>query len=156
MMTPPVKWTHGSAPVEVKAPSRTTKTSDETFSGMVNRLVRGSDEAACSPVRFSIHAARRLDERHIRLTASDLGRIERAVDQAAAKGGRESLVLMDHAPSADAAQPAAPLALVVSVPNRTVITVVPPNAARHAVFTNIDSAVVACDATAAHDAKVQP
>jgi flagellar operon protein len=81
-------------------------------------------------VRFSAHAQQRLAERNIRLTPDEQQRIGRAVDQAAEKGARESLVLMDR------------LALVVGVPDRTVITVMPSGSGRDAVFTQIDSAVV--------------
>ena len=52
------------------------------------------------------------------------------VDKAAAKGCKESLVLVDNA------------ALVVSIKNRTVITAVDKESLTDNVFTNIDSAVV--------------
>lgn len=58
-------------------------------------------------------------------------RLAGAVDKAAAKGSRDSLVLMDD------------LALVVSIRNRTVITAVDANSRRGNVFTNIDSVVLA-------------
>ncbi|MDQ1255900.1 MAG: hypothetical protein QG656_494 [Candidatus Hydrogenedentes bacterium] len=83
---------------------------------------------------FSAHAAARMRQRGIALTPADEGRIGRAMDQAAAKGARESLLLMDQC------------ALVVSVPNRTVITVVPPNEMDDTVFTHIDSAIVVAQA----------
>jgi flagellar operon protein len=85
---------------------------------------------AGNPVRFSAHAQQRLESRRVALTGDDHRRLDAAVDQLAAKGSRESLVLLDR------------LALVVSVPNRTVITVVPQAEASQSVFTNIDSAVV--------------
>jgi flagellar operon protein len=81
-------------------------------------------------VRFSAHALKRMDERGIQLTPGDQVRVTRALDEAAAKGARESVLLMDR------------LALVVNVPNRTVITAVPHGEAGDSVFTNIDSAVV--------------
>lgn len=81
-------------------------------------------------VRFSAHAIDRLREREIQLTPSDHEQIRDAVDRAAAKGSRESLLLK------------ADLALVVNVPNRTVITAVPGNRMKEHVFTNIDSAVL--------------
>ena len=81
-------------------------------------------------IRFSAHATQRLAERGIRLTDAELGRIAKATDDAAAKGARESLLLMDR------------LALVVSVANRTVITALEPDGNQNAVFTNIDSVVV--------------
>lgn len=81
-------------------------------------------------VRFSAHALDRLKEREIQLTPTDHEQIRDAVDRAAAKGSRESLLLK------------ADLALVVNVPNRTVITAVPGSRLKEHVFTNIDSAVL--------------
>jgi len=81
-------------------------------------------------VAFSAHARERMARRGIDLTSADEDRIGRAVDQAAAKGARESLLLMDNC------------ALVVSVAHRRVITVVPTRELDDAVFTNIDSAVI--------------
>ena len=72
----------------------------------------------------------RLRDRNITLSDGQLGAIRDAVDQAAARGGRESLLLMEN------------LALVASVPNRTVITAMRTGEAPSGVFTNIDSAVV--------------
>ncbi len=57
-------------------------------------------------------------------------RVKEGVDRAAAKGARESLVLMDN------------VALVVSIKNRTVITAVDKANLKESVFTNIDSAVI--------------
>ncbi len=81
-------------------------------------------------VRFSAHAMRRLSDRNIELTAADHARIAKSTDAASAKGSREALLLMDR------------LALIVGVPNRTVITVIEPDAGEHTVFTHIDSVVV--------------
>jgi flagellar operon protein len=52
------------------------------------------------------------------------------VEKAAAKGAKESLVLVDEA------------ALVVSIKNKTVITAVDKSALKDNVFTNIDSAII--------------
>lgn len=84
-------------------------------------------------IRFSAHAQQRLQERGIELTEEDKGRLGEAIQKAASKGARESLVLMDR------------VALVVSVANETVITAVPEDELDDAVFTNIDSAVLARD-----------
>jgi len=81
-------------------------------------------------VKFSAHAQDRLRLRSIDLSPADLSRIDEAVKQAAAKGARESLLLYNKA------------AFVVSVKNRTVITVVDAAHMRENVFTNIDSAVI--------------
>lgn len=82
-------------------------------------------------LRFSSHASQRLSQRGMRIDAPSQARLSGAVDQAAAKGAKTSLVLMDGD------------AFVVSVPNRTVITALPSDAARGNVFTNIDSTVIA-------------
>ncbi|MGB9919148.1 MAG: TIGR02530 family flagellar biosynthesis protein [Moorellales bacterium] len=85
---------------------------------------------ATAEVRFSQHALARLQSREIVLSAGHLERLGRAVSLAAAKGARESLVLMDD------------LALLVSVSNRTVITALKGAEKRERVYTNIDSAVI--------------
>lgn len=82
------------------------------------------------PVRFSAHAQERLSRRNVTLSGEDHVRLGAAVDQLATKGSKESLVLMDR------------MALLVSVPKRTVITVVPQCESNASIFTNIDSAVV--------------
>jgi flagellar operon protein len=82
-------------------------------------------------LRFSNHALQRLERRGIELDADTTARLEGGVAKVAAKGGRESLVLVDGT------------AFVVSVPNRTVVTAVDGATMLDHVFTNIDSAVIA-------------
>lgn len=81
-------------------------------------------------VRFSAHAQQRLASRHIELSGSDRTSLAEAVDRAAAKGSRDSLVLLRD------------LALVVSVTNRTVVTAMDVESMEERVVTNIDSAVI--------------
>jgi len=81
-------------------------------------------------LKISAHAQRRLAERQITLGPDDLARLERAITLAAAKGGRSSLLIYGN------------LALVASIPNRTLVTAVYGEAAGERVFTNIDSAVI--------------
>ncbi len=81
-------------------------------------------------VQFSNHAISRLQKRNIDITPTDLTRITSAIDKAAAKGSRDSLVMIDD------------LALVVSVKNRTVITAMDQQSMKDQVITNIDSAVI--------------
>ena len=87
-------------------------------------------EAPSAAVKFSAHAQQRLASRGIQLGESDLQRIGEAVDRAQKKGARESLLVLRD------------LALIVSVPHRTVITAVDGRSMRENVFTNIDSAVI--------------
>jgi flagellar operon protein len=94
---------------------------------LADQLTAGAAQAR---LKFSGHAQQRLASRQINLTADDLQKIGDAVTRAAAKGARESLVLTDKA------------ALVVSVPNRTVITAVDKSQLKENIFTNIDSAVI--------------
>jgi flagellar operon protein len=87
-------------------------------------------EQARAP-RFSAHAQQRLSQRGIELAPADLSRLTRAVDQASARGGQESLILLDE------------LALIVSINNRTVITAMDATSQQGSVFTNVDSVVIA-------------
>lgn len=80
---------------------------------------------------FSKHATKRIEQRGMDLDAGRMERLERAVGQAAEKGSRDSLILLDE------------LALVVSVQNRTVVTAVDEANRKEHVFTNIDSVVIA-------------
>lgn len=88
-------------------------------------------QANADQLRFSAHAMRRLESRGIELSRDDLSRLSDAVGQAEAKGSRESLVLMDD------------LAAIVSIRNRTVVTVLDANNSMEKVVTNIDSTVLA-------------
>jgi flagellar operon protein len=81
-------------------------------------------------LRFSAHAQQRLDKRGIALGPAEQAQLADAVQRAADKGARESLIVMNE------------VAYVVSVPNRTVITALPVSEAENQVFTNIDSVVL--------------
>lgn len=81
-------------------------------------------------VKFSQHAQARLQARNIHLTNAELQKLDNAVAKAAAKGAKESLILMKD------------LAFVVSIKNKTVITAVDGANLKENVFTNIDSAII--------------
>ena len=81
-------------------------------------------------VKFSGHALERLKERGINLSAPEIEKLQGAVSSVAAKGGKESLIMVGDA------------ALVVSVKNRTVITAFDRRNLDGNVFTRIDSAAV--------------
>lgn len=84
-----------------------------------------------SRVQFSRHADTRMESRGIRFSPQQIERLESAVNRVNAKGGRDSLVMLDGT------------ALVVSVKNETVVTVMDHEQMKNNVFTNIDSAVIA-------------
>ncbi|GAB6988918.1 TIGR02530 family flagellar biosynthesis protein [Paenibacillus pini] len=81
-------------------------------------------------LKFSNHAVKRLEQRGIEIQGDQLARINSAVDKAAAKGSKESLILMKD------------MALIVNVANRTVVTAMDGKSMQDNVFTKIDSAVV--------------
>jgi flagellar operon protein len=81
-------------------------------------------------LKFSHHAEQRLRQRGIELMPDQITRIANAVNQAAAKGAKDSLVLFRD------------IAMIVNVPNRTVVTAMDGNSMKEHIFTQIDSAVV--------------
>ena len=88
-------------------------------------------ELRSNEVGFSRHARQRMASRNIDLSEADLTRLNEAVNQVRSKGGRDSLVMLDNN------------ALIVSVKNNQVVTVVDQDNLKDNVFTNIDSAIIA-------------
>lgn len=85
---------------------------------------------ASEGIKFSNHAVERMQTRGISFNKEDLARLNEAVDRAAAKGSKDTLVLMNDS------------ALICSVKNKTVVTVMDKTALKENVFTNIDSTIV--------------
>jgi flagellar operon protein len=83
-----------------------------------------------SSLKFSNHAIERMQTRGISYNPERLQKLDDAIKKAAAKGSKDTLVLMDDS------------ALIVSVKNNTVVTVMDKNSLKENVFTNIDSTVV--------------
>ena len=81
-------------------------------------------------VKFSNHAVERMQTRGIAFNKADMDKLNDAVSRAASKGSKDTLVLMNDA------------ALIVSVKNKTVVTVMDKAALKENVFTNIDSTIV--------------
>ena len=81
-------------------------------------------------VRFSHHAEVRLKERGIQLKPEQLDKLNKAIDKVAAKGAKDALMILGGN------------ALIVNVPNRTVVTALDGNAMNEHVFTQIDSAII--------------
>ncbi|GAA4700792.1 TIGR02530 family flagellar biosynthesis protein [Brevibacillus fulvus] len=88
-----------------------------------------ADQSETRAITFSQHALNRLQQRSITLTDSGLGKLQDAVQKAADKGAKESLIMMDN------------VAYVVNIANRKVITVVDSLHMKNNLFTNIDSAI---------------
>ncbi|GJM83470.1 hypothetical protein HMSSN139_59660 [Paenibacillus sp. HMSSN-139] len=71
-----------------------------------------------------------MEQRGIELKPEQLNKIESAIDSAAAKGAKDSLILLKD------------MALIVNVNNRTVVTAMDGSSMKDNVFTQIDSAVI--------------
>jgi flagellar operon protein len=82
-------------------------------------------------LRFSNHAQKRLDDRAISIPEDGIQRLSQAVEKAKARGGKESLILMDD------------LAFIVNVKDRVVVTTMDAKQRGEGVFTQIDSVVFA-------------
>lgn len=94
------------------------------------------NESAPAPLSFSKHAQARLEKREISLAPEQSLRLQNATRSAAARGARQSMVFLDG------------IAFIVNVAEKRVVTAVDVSqssgsAQGGAVFTNIDSAVVA-------------
>ncbi len=107
---------------------RTTPGAKGSGGGFAEALSRAEKR---QEVVFSAHAVDRLARRGIRLTDADRQRLSDAVQAAEGKGGRNSLVMLGGT------------ALIVNVPNRTVVTAMGAGGVNERVITNIDSAVIA-------------
>ena len=81
-------------------------------------------------LKFSNHAIDRMQSRGIRFSPEQLGKIENAVAKAASKGAKNTLLLTDDS------------ALIVSIKDKNVVTVMDKSALKENVFTNIDSTVM--------------
>ncbi len=82
-------------------------------------------------VNFSSHAQSRMVSRDINISPVEMEKLETAIDKLAAKGGKDSLVMMQDK------------SFIVNVPSKTIVTVFDSSQMQDNVFTNIDSAVMA-------------
>lgn len=80
-------------------------------------------------IKFSRHAAQRLEERNIEISQAVRDKVGKAIDLASDKGIKDSLILTDN------------VAFVVNVNSKTVVTAIDKESLDEKVFTNIDGAV---------------
>ena len=83
-----------------------------------------------SVLKFSKHAASRLNTRNIELSDEQVTRLQDGCQKANAKGIKDSLVIVDE------------LAFIVNIPSNTVVTAMDQNETSENIFTNIDGAVI--------------
>lgn len=81
-------------------------------------------------LKFSAHAVDRMRARGLNFTPTQMDSLEKAVMQAKSKGAKDTLVLSDNA------------AMIVSVNNNTVVTVMGKEALKDNLFTKIDSTIL--------------
>lgn len=86
-------------------------------------------ETELNNIKFSAHAKARLSSREIDITNEEIEKLQKAIANAQLKGGRESLVVFPDK------------SFLVSIPNRTIITVFANDKLEDKVITNIDSVV---------------
>lgn len=108
------------------------QTGANSFASILNKIQESSDNTISSEeLKFSKHAANRLQDRNIVLTDEQMARLNMGKIEAGEKGIKDSLILIDQ------------LAFIVNVPNNTVVTAMDQTENKNNVFTNIDGAVIA-------------
>ena len=106
------------------------ETKEQSLQISFDKILKQKAESA-QELKFSKHAAMRLNDRNISLSEEQNERLESGVKRAKEKGIQESLVMVDS------------LAFIVNVPNKTVVTAMDQGESDEHVFTNIDGAVIA-------------
>lgn len=98
-----------------------------SFQSILEQKTKMSQETG---LKFSKHAANRLESRNISLTDSQMQRLNEGFSKAEMKGIKDSLVLLDD------------LAFIVNTKSSTVITAMDQTETSENIFTNIDGAVI--------------
>ncbi|MGZ9584633.1 TIGR02530 family flagellar biosynthesis protein [Paenibacillus marinisediminis] len=111
--------THGA-----EAASRSNTSQQASFKRMFEQELKRSED-----LQFSHHATQRMMERGMNMTPELMSKMNDAISQAASKGSKQSLLLVQDA------------AYIVNVPSRTVITALDDPFKQGHVFTAIDSAI---------------
>lgn len=117
----------------IKVPFRPLITDDQISSKRIPDFQRSFESVfkdELEKLKFSNHAQKRLESRNIKFNDTEMNKIYAAVDKAELKGAKDSLILMNET------------ALIVNIPNRTVVTAMPVEEQAENVFTNIDSVVI--------------
>jgi len=81
-------------------------------------------------INFSRHAQSRITSREIEITDFEMSQLKRGIEKALEKGAKNSLIIINKT------------AFIVSIENKTVITILDQDSIKEKVFTNIDSAVL--------------
>lgn len=109
-----------STPLQASKAAASRATQSTEFQDMLNAKV----------LKFSHHAEVRMQQRGIKLQPESLTKIMNAVEEAASKGAKDSLIVFRD------------IAMIVNVPSRTVVTAMDEGQMKSNVFTQIDSAII--------------
>jgi flagellar operon protein len=126
----------GGALESTRTPSRSNGVSDSAFREQLTALQNtvpsqpAKAPGQASSLKFSSHAIDRMQSRGISFSPDQMAKIESAVNKASSKGAKNTLLLTDDN------------ALIVSVKDNTVVTVMDKSTLKDNVFTNIDSTVM--------------
>ncbi len=102
---------------------------DISFDQVLKDKFITTEQAARGELKFSKHAAQRLQARNITLSDEQMKRLEQGAMRSEQKGIKESLVVMDD------------YAFIVNTTNNTVVTAMNKSNEGENIYTNIDGAV---------------
>lgn len=108
---------------------------EDSLSDILSGKLKGPEaqingKSVSEGLKFSNHAIERMRDRGITVRPEEMVKLNDAIDKAAKKGSRETLVLMGDT------------AMIVSVKNKTIVTAMDRESMRDKVFSNIDSTVI--------------
>lgn len=121
--------TEGKASGLGQGPSFQETLAQQALKGGAGTDVQSTIQNPKPLLKFSNHALERMNTRGIHFSPEQITKIEQGMQKAMSKGAKETLVLTDDS------------ALIVSLKNSMVVTVMDKSMLKENVFTNIDSTV---------------
>lgn len=110
---------------QIVQPKNQNTSNSINFQDVLNQKINQN-----SDLKISKHAELRMKSRNINLSQEQMDRVKNGAIKAEEKGVKESLIMVDN------------IAMVVSIKNKTIITVTDSKELKDNVFTNIDGAVI--------------
>lgn len=105
--------------------NKVTRGNDQRFARLLQKRLQDA-----SGVKFSAHAMERIEKRRIDMDEMEAQKVGKAVEIAKEKGAKDSLFIGNN------------YALIVNIPNKTVVTAMDTETMSRNVVTNIDSTVI--------------
>lgn len=130
-MTPrinPMPMAQARLQAQVKPQSHETQKQPFNFGEVFQLMATSELYNEETGLRFSKHATHRLQSRNITMDQNQLNRVAEGLEVARTKAVRDALVIVDD------------LAVIASVPNKAIITIMPHKAGH--IFTNINGAIL--------------